>query len=104
MERERRTAPDWRQRPGALGRDNQECFGDEAPGLQDRTVCHPRLFTVRQALNLLAMGRTSFYARLNAGELRAVKVGRRTFVPEDELRAFVATLRRYQPGTGPPRD
>ncbi len=57
----------------------------------------PRLLSVNEALHILGMGRTSFYAKLNAGELKALKIGRRTLVSENEILKFVQALHCYAP-------
>ena len=56
-----------------------------------------RLVSVNEALRILGMGRTNFYARLNACEIKAIKVGRRTFIAEAELQNFIAKLPHYTP-------
>jgi excisionase family DNA binding protein len=52
--------------------------------------------SVRHTLNILGMGRTKFYAKLNAGEICAVKIGRRTLVPDEEIEKFVQSLKSYR--------
>jgi excisionase family DNA binding protein len=45
---------------------------------------------VPQACARLGIGRTAFYELLKSGEIRAIKVGTRTLVPESELQRFIA--------------
>jgi excisionase family DNA binding protein len=45
---------------------------------------------------MLSMSRTTFYATLKAGELRAVKLGKRTMVHKDEIERFVGSLARME--------
>jgi excisionase family DNA binding protein len=51
--------------------------------------------TVEEAARALGIGRTKLFAEIAAGRLRAVKFGRRTLVPVEDARAFLASL----PGT-----
>ena len=57
-------------------------------------VGDPRLLTVRQAAEVLGLGRSTVYELIAAGELETVSIGRSRRVPLDALRAFVAALRR----------
>jgi excisionase family DNA binding protein len=45
---------------------------------------------VPQACARLGVGRTAFYQLLKAGEIRCIKVGSRTLIPESELQRFIA--------------
>ncbi len=54
----------------------------------------PRLLTVRQAAEVLGLGRSKVYELIAAGRLETVSIGRSRRVPFDALRAFVADLRR----------
>lgn len=53
----------------------------------------PLLYTVSEVLTMLRMGRTQFYAQVNAGRLRIVKQGGSTRVAADDLAAYVNLLR-----------
>lgn len=44
-------------------------------------MSEPLAVTVNEAARLTAVGRNALYAAINAGELRAVRVGRRIVVP-----------------------
>lgn len=52
----------------------------------------PLAYTVRQACAALGLGRTTFYSLIRAGQVRAVKSGRRTLIPVPRLRAYLANL------------
>jgi len=38
-------------------------------------------------------GRSTLYELIGKGQIKTVKIGRRTFVPHDELERYVATLK-----------
>ncbi len=47
-------------------------------------------YSIREAVAATSLGRTTIYARISDGTLRAVRVGGRTIIPADALRALVA--------------
>ena len=51
-----------------------------------------RLYPLLEALPLLGLRTTKFYAELKASRIGAVKVGKRTFVPGSEIARYRATL------------
>lgn len=51
----------------------------------------------------LGIGRSSVYALLKSGQLRARKIGRRTIFLADEVQRFAETLPMAQPRTPPAR-
>ncbi len=51
-----------------------------------------RLYTVRDALPLLGIGLTKFYALLEEGKLQAVKLDTKTLISEGEILRFRASL------------
>lgn len=53
----------------------------------------PLLYTVPEALAMLRMGRTTFYAEVNARRLQIIKRGRSTLVTADDIAAYVNLLR-----------
>lgn len=50
-------------------------------------------YTVRETAGLLSIGRSSLYAVVKRGDLRPVKVGRRTLFLAGDLAAFLGKLR-----------
>lgn len=52
----------------------------------------PITVSVNQACIMLGIGRTKMYELINGGQLKTGKVGRRTLVLTDSIRAFVNGL------------
>ena len=49
------------------------------------------LLSVDEVVEGLGIGRTSVFALFKTGQLKTVKIGRRTFVKPDDLQAFIDT-------------
>lgn len=49
----------------------------------------PLAHTVDEAIKRLAVSRTTLYELIKAGEIRPFKIGRKTLIPEAELRRFI---------------
>lgn len=46
-------------------------------------------YSIREACNASSLGRTSIYAHIASGRLRATRVGGRTIIPADSLHALI---------------
>jgi excisionase family DNA binding protein len=58
---------------------------------QEREL-HPLALCVEDAAEVLGIGRTLVFRLLRDGDLKAVRIGRRTLIPVRELEAFLARL------------
>lgn len=69
--------------------------GDVTDDARERVVerVPPMLLTIPEAASVLALGRTTLYELIAAGELEVVHVGRAARVPVDALRQFVEERR-----------
>lgn len=54
---------------------------------------NPLLHSVDEACRRLSMHRTWLYSQIKAGRIVAIKLGRRTLIPESELQRVVAESR-----------
>ncbi len=54
-------------------------------------------YSVAHSAKSLALSRAEIYNRINRGELRAKKHGRRTIILHDDLQAYLLSLPDYVP-------
>ena len=83
-------------RPGDTGRgpNAPEIIGTEQPFYARGP---PLLFSIEDARRELGdIGKTTIFAMISAGQIEAVKVGRRTMVVGESCRAYVESLRRVK--------
>ena len=59
----------------------------------DKSTRDPTLLTVRQAAQVLGIGRSTLYELIATGALETVAIGRARRVPREALVAFVTALR-----------
>ena len=48
------------------------------------------LFSIQDTADVLGLGRTTTYALINEGRLKAIKLGRRTLVTASSIKALIA--------------
>lgn len=58
----------------------------------------PLAHTVNEAIKRLSVSRTTMYELIKAGEIRPFKIGRKTLIPEAELRRVIDTRMAGQAG------
>lgn len=51
-------------------------------------------FTMKEAATAMGVGKTTLYAAIADGRLRALKLGNRTLIPAESLHAWLASLPR----------
>lgn len=49
----------------------------------------PLAYSIKDASTVSSLGRTTLYAHINAGRLRAIRIGGRTLIPADSLRGLI---------------
>ena len=47
-------------------------------------------YSIKEACKASSLGRTTLYAHISANRLRAVRIGGRTVIPTESLRALIA--------------
>ena len=52
--------------------------------------------TIAETVKATGLSRTRLYEEIKAGRLRVAKIGRRTLVPPDEIRAWLARATQPQ--------
>lgn len=69
----------------------------ELQAVGSATADEPLLLTPEEAAHVLRIGRTTIYALMKAGELRAVHIGRSCRLPRAELERYVDRLQSPPP-------
>lgn len=58
------------------------------------------LLSIPEACEKLRIGRTRLYQILNAGQIKAVRIGKRTLIPGDSIEEFINGLDPYKGSQG----
>jgi excisionase family DNA binding protein len=66
--------------------------GDEMNAKQDAPTNLPLAHSVEDAARATACGRTTIFAMIKSGELKARKIGRRTVILDADLQAWLGSL------------
>ena len=59
----------------------------------------PLLHSIQDSTRLLGIGRSSLYGLIAEGEICTAKIGRRTLIPDKEIRRYVESLTKHQDET-----
>lgn len=54
------------------------------------------LLTIPEACAMIRVGRTKLYQLLNEGEIKAVKIGKKTLIPGSDLQKWQDSLPTYK--------
>ena len=68
-----------------------DTVGDTSPSFQGSTL--KLLVTIREAGEILSMGRTLIFDEIRRGRIKTVKPSRITLIPVDYLREYVELLK-----------
>ncbi len=52
-------------------------------------------FSIEESSAITGIGRTKIYEAINAGDLRAKKMGKRTLILKNDLETFLSSLASY---------
>ncbi len=74
-------------------------MSNESDAAHPKSLREPLALSVTQAARCLSVGRTFLYSLIRSKKIRAVRSGRRTLIPLEELKSFVATLPEVNLGT-----
>ena len=58
----------------------------------------PLLHSIQASTRILGIGRSSLYGLITEGKIYTVKIGRRTLIPDHEIRRYVESLTTLQDG------
>jgi excisionase family DNA binding protein len=59
----------------------------------------PLLHSIQSSAQILGIGRSSLYGLIGEGKIYTVKIGRRTLIPDREIRRYVESLTTLQDET-----
>jgi excisionase family DNA binding protein len=89
--------PNAEQVPNVDARPNADANASSAPPVDPRAFGLVKAaYSVREVMELLSIGRTSLYAAVRRGELRRIKLGKRTLFCATDLAAFLVRLRSQE--------
>jgi excisionase family DNA binding protein len=69
-------------------------IGRQMPDITTERDTGRRAHSILETCSLTGLGRDTIYGAIRAGKLTARKLGRRTLITDDDLRAFLAALPR----------
>ena len=69
-------------------------------GIDAPSTLPPVSLTINDAVRFSGLGKTSLYESLARGDIAGVRVGRRTLILADSLRAFIEKQPTYHPTMG----
>jgi len=52
-----------------------------------------KLYPIEEGAHALGVGRTTAYALIKNGDIKTVHIGRRQYIPADEIDRFIESLR-----------
>lgn len=59
--------------------------------MERNNVAYPKIgYSIREACTASSLGRTTIYSHIATGRLHAVRIGGRTVIPAESLRALIA--------------
>lgn len=68
--------------------------------MKDLTKLKDELLSVKESRRALNVGQTKFYVLLNSKQLKAYKVGSRTFCKRSDIEAYINSLPAYNSTVG----
>lgn len=55
----------------------------------DNSYSRPLAYSIKDACTVSSLGRTTLYTHINAGRLKAIRVGGRTIIPAESLNSLL---------------
>jgi excisionase family DNA binding protein len=93
----RLSKPNAKQAPNVDARPNADADASSTSTVDPRAFRLVKAaYSVREVMELLGIGRTSLYAAVHRGELRRIKLGKRTLFCATDLAAFLVRLRSQE--------